>query len=168
MMISAMNEEIISQPEVEPDLDQRMQKVQGLFKFKSFYDQMDFNSEQILAIRKAIIELTDYSKSLNLDEKKPRRNSRFEDNALVFYENNSKDVPTQYNLPLYIIVKVRDIELKRVLLDAGTSLDIISLNVLDDNGIPRENIQKQPFEVSSFNGNRTYTIGLISSISQWV
>lgn len=34
MMISTIDEEMLSQPEVKPDLDQMGQKVQGLFKFK--------------------------------------------------------------------------------------------------------------------------------------
>lgn len=45
MMISVIDEKIIPQPEVELDLGQRGQKVQDLFKFKSFYDQMEFNPE---------------------------------------------------------------------------------------------------------------------------
>lgn len=76
---------------------------------------------------------------------------------LVFYENNRKDVPTQHNRPFYITAKVRDVQLKSVLLDAGSSLIIIQLDVLDDIGVPSEKIQRQPFEISSFNGNRTYT-----------
>lgn len=47
-------------------------------------------------------------------------------------------------------------------MDATLALNIISLHVLDDIGIPREKIQKQPFEVSSFNVNQTYTVGSIS------
>lgn len=109
---------------------------------------MDFNLEQRLAITKAIIELTDSSERSNLIKKKPKRNNRFEDSALVFYENNRKDVSTQHNRPLHITTKVREIELKRVLLDVGSSLNSISLNVLDNIRIPRENIQMQPFEVS--------------------
>lgn len=37
MMISSTDEETISQLEVEQELDQRAIKVQGLFKFQSFY-----------------------------------------------------------------------------------------------------------------------------------
>lgn len=123
---------------------------------------MDFDSKQRLAITKAILELTDSAEGVNLVEKRTRKNNRFEDNTLVFYENNRRDVPTQHNRPLYVTTNVRDVELKRVLLDAGSSLNIISLDVLEDIGLPRERIQKQPFEVSSFNGSRTYTIGSIS------
>lgn len=57
---------------------------------------MDFNPEQRLAITKAIVELI-AAESSNLIERKPRRNDLFEDNALIFYENNRKDVPTQHN-----------------------------------------------------------------------
>lgn len=44
-MVSVIDEEMISQPKMEPDLDWRAQQVQGLFNFKNFYEQMDFNSE---------------------------------------------------------------------------------------------------------------------------
>lgn len=162
MMISAIDEEIVSQPEVEPDLDQRALKVQELFKFKSFYDQMDFSSKQRLAITKTIMELTESTESANLVEGRLEKNNRFEDNALIFYRNNRNDIPTQRNGSLYITTKVRAIELRRVLLGVGLSLNIISLDVLDDIGVPGEKIQKQPFEISNFNGTRTYTIGSIS------
>lgn len=44
------------QPKGELDLDCTAQQVQDLFKFKSIYDQMDFNADQRLVITKAIIE----------------------------------------------------------------------------------------------------------------
>lgn len=58
---------------------------------------MDFNLEQRLAITKAIIELTDPLEISNLVEKESRINNLFEDSALIFYENNRRDVPTQHN-----------------------------------------------------------------------
>lgn len=105
------------------------------------------------------MELTNSTEDVNLIETRTRKNNRFDDNTLVFYENKCGDIPTQLNWPLYITAKVQDVELKRVLLDAGSYLNIISL---DDIGIPREKIQKQPFEVSSFDGSRKYTVGSIS------
>lgn len=103
---------------------------------------MDFNSKQRRAITKAIMELTDSTEGMNFVEKRTGKNNRFEDNGLVFYKNNRRDVPTQHNRPLYVTAKMRDVELKRVLLDSGSSLNIISLDVLDDLRIPREKIQK--------------------------
>lgn len=86
---------------------------------------MDFNPEQKLAIAKATIELTNPSGSSNLVNSRSMTNRRFEDNVMVFYENDQHDVPSHHNRPLYRIVKVRDIELKRVMLDYGSSLNII-------------------------------------------
>lgn len=94
-MISAIDEEMVSQPEVEQDLEQKALKVQELFKFKRLYDQMDFNSKQMLAIKKAIIELIVSTKNVNFVERRTWKNSQLEDNALLFYENNRRDVPTQ-------------------------------------------------------------------------
>lgn len=107
------------------------------------------------------MELAEATESTNLVERRPGKSNRFEDNALVFYENNRRDILTQHNKPLYITAEVRDVELRRVLVDVGSSLNIISLYVLDDIGVHREKIQKQLFEASSFNRNRTYTIGLL-------
>lgn len=75
MVISIIDEKMVSQPEVEQDLDQRTLKVQELFKFKSVYDQMDFNSKQRLAITKAILELKDSTESVNFVERRTRKNS---------------------------------------------------------------------------------------------
>lgn len=130
MMVSCVDEEMIPQPEEESDLDQRALKVQELFKFNSFYNQMDFSPRQRLAITKAIMDLTGSTERVNFVEKRAGKNNRFEDNALVFYENNRRDVPTQHNRPLYITTRVRDTEMRRVLVDAGSSLNIISLDGL--------------------------------------
>lgn len=86
------------------------------------------------------MELTDSTESANLVERRLGKNNRFEDNALVFYENNCNDIPTQHNRLLYITAKVRDVKLRRVLLDMGLSLNIFSLDVLDDIGVPGEKI----------------------------
>lgn len=45
------------QHKVEPDLNKMAQRAQNFFKFKYFYDQMDFNLQQRLAMTKSIIEL---------------------------------------------------------------------------------------------------------------
>lgn len=49
------------QPKGKPYLDRMAQQMQNFFKFKNFYDQMDFSGHQRLAIRKAITELNDLS-----------------------------------------------------------------------------------------------------------
>lgn len=65
-----IDEEMTLRPEVEPDLDQMVQRVRNLFKFKKFFN---FNPEQILSITKAIIELIDPSGSTNFVEKNEKK-----------------------------------------------------------------------------------------------
>lgn len=66
---------------------------------ENFYDQMDFSLEQRLVITKVIIELADPSRSLNLTENRLRRDNRFEDGALVSYENDRRDITSYHNHP---------------------------------------------------------------------
>lgn len=133
---------MIMKHEGDLDLDQMTQRLQNLFKFKNFYDQVDFNREQMLTIMKAIIELTNMLGSSNLVESRTRRNNKFDDNAVVFNENDQGEVPSQHNRPLQATVKVRDVEPKRTMLDQRSSLNIIVLSVLDIVGVSRENITR--------------------------
>lgn len=68
-------------------------------------------------------------------------NNRFEDNAVVFVENGQRDIASHDNHLLYVTAKVRDVDFKRAMLNQGSSLDVISLLVLDSAGVPRENIK---------------------------
>lgn len=56
------------QTEGEPDLDKMAQRMQNLFKFIYFYDYMDFNPEERLAMTKSIIEVIDPSGKCGLVE----------------------------------------------------------------------------------------------------
>lgn len=49
--------------------------------------------------------------------------------------------------PLYVTVMVREVECKRTMLDQGSSLNIISLLVLDLVGVPQDNITRQSIKV---------------------
>lgn len=52
-------------------------------------------------ITKAKIELNGSSGSSGLILDKTRRNNRFEDSAVVFYENDHLDIPSHHNRHLY-------------------------------------------------------------------
>lgn len=131
------------QLEAEFDLDQMDQRVQALFKLKNFDDKMDLRQEQRLAITKAIIKVTDPSGSSGVTENRLRRNSKFKDNAVVLFDNERCDLPSHHKHPLYVTVKVRDVELKRAIIDQGSPLNIISLSVLDAVDVYRDSVQRQ-------------------------
>lgn len=68
---------------------------------------------------------------------------------------------TSQALTIYAIASVNGVELKKAMLDSESSIDIITLVVLDAAGIPREKI-KQPIEVSRFRSYKTFTIRFVN------
>lgn len=72
--------------------------------------------------------------------------------------------PTSQTSIIVLIVTtgVKWVELKRAMIEKGSSLNIIPLSALDAVGIPRDKITKQLVEVSSFRGKSTYTMGFVN------
>lgn len=79
-------EDVPLQSEGKPDLDKIAQSVQSMFKFKHFYDQVDFSAEKRLVITKTIIDRL--CENCALVEKSSRRKNRFKDGVAVFYHND--------------------------------------------------------------------------------
>lgn len=52
---------------------------------------------------------------LDVANKRPGGGSKFEDNAVAFYENDRQDVLIHHNKLLYMKASVKDVELTRVL-----------------------------------------------------
>lgn len=73
-----------------------------------------------------------------------------------------EDVQSHHNHPLYVIEKVRDVELKRAVLNQGSSLNLISLSVLNAVSMPLENIMRQPIEVLGFGGSHMYAMRFVN------
>lgn len=71
MMASHSKAEAEEVFEGEPNPDRMAKHVHNLFKFMNFYNQMDFNAEQRLAITMGIVELIDPSRDSGLVEQKP-------------------------------------------------------------------------------------------------
>lgn len=63
------------------------QQVQNLFKFKNFYDQVDFDACQHLAIKKAIIDLMGSLGGSSLVQNRPCGGRKSEDSAVIFCKN---------------------------------------------------------------------------------
>lgn len=95
---------------------------------------MNFNPEKRLAITKSIIELTDQVESCGLVEGRSKCRSRNDIDAAMFYDDNQRDLPTIYNRPLYN-ASANGVELKKLLLDPSSSINIISLSTLDAVGV---------------------------------
>lgn len=59
-------------------------------QIQDFYDLMNFNSEQHVAIINAVIELTDLSEGSILAGQIPRGDGKFKDTSLTFFESENK------------------------------------------------------------------------------
>lgn len=57
---------------------------------------------------------------------------------------------------------VKGVELKRAMLDPGSSINIISLLILDTVDVSREKIVRQPIKTSSFRESKTFIIGFVN------
>lgn len=168
MMMASLSEmeiegDVIIQPEDEPDKDNMDQQVQSSLKFRNFYDQIDFSAEQRLAITKAIINLTDPSGGCGVFERRPRGGSILK-TAIVFYRNDMQDIHDHHNWSLYVTASVRDVDLICVMVDPGSSVNVIPLSILKTVGVPRDGITKQHIKVASFEGSSHSLLTLLTSI----
>lgn len=85
---------------------------------------------------------------------------RFKEDAFIFYKQD-KQIPSEYhNRPLSLTASLHDVELTRGLVDAGSSLNIMPLLILEEAGT-REYVVEQAIEVSGFGGNALFTLGYV-------
>lgn len=100
--------------------------------------------------------------SCGLVERKTRRDDRFDDGAIVVYHDERRDRPSSHHRPVYVTASINGVELKWAMLNLGSSLNIVSLSILDAVGIPRERITRQLIEGSSLRVHNTYNLGFVN------
>lgn len=84
--------------EGEPNLDKMAEKLQHLHKFTLLrLGGLQFCSK---GSTKSIIKLTDLVESCELIEGRSKRRSRFDDDVVVFYNNDWRGLTTTHNRPL--------------------------------------------------------------------
>lgn len=70
---------------------------------------------------------------------------------VLFYDNERSNLHSSHNRPLYIFtMSVNGVELKRAMLNLGSSLNITSLWIVDAVDEPLDRRTRQPIEESSF------------------
>lgn len=96
-----------------------------------------------------------------LAKRRLRGGNRFEDHAMAFYEKDKHVIPIHHNKPSYMTAHACSVELRRAMVDVGSSLKIMPLCTLEAMGIPRDRIIKQFTEVSGFGGSASIVVGFI-------
>ncbi|KAL6191678.1 hypothetical protein ACLB2K_038068 [Fragaria x ananassa] len=122
-------------------------------KFKSLFDQLEYGPEARYAAAKGLMDVTETfgPQCFAAGIETQRGRSLLEgDNAIVFTD---KDIEVDYldhRRPLYLEAQVNNVLMRRALVDTGSSLNIISLQVLIAAGISLAKIVKTSMSISEF------------------
>jgi hypothetical protein len=134
-------------------------------KFKSLFNQLGLGPEARNAATKAIIAIAANSGATCFTAEAYASRAFLETtNAVTFTD---KDMEVQYldhQRPLYVSAVIKDVQVRRVLVDTGSCLNLISLSTLKAANIPQKKIQGAPIEVTSFGGAAEYTMGHIQLV----
>ena len=82
-------------------------------------------------------------------------------NEITFSDEDIKVGYSDHRIPLYLVASINQIPIKKALVDTGTSINLISLGMLQAAGISKGKIQGCPMEVMRFGGRGEYTAGHI-------
>ncbi|XP_024007921.1 uncharacterized protein LOC112083930 [Eutrema salsugineum] len=84
-----------------------------------------------------------------------------ESDAITFTEADTEGVDMPHNDPLVIELWVADCEVSRILVDTGSSVDLIFKETLDKMDLANHHLKSSVKPLTGFNGDTVYSIGTI-------
>ena len=81
--------------------------------------------------------------------------------ALTFSADDIQDLHYSHNDPLVVTLTIADFTVKRVLIDTGSSSDIMFASAFDQLGISRDRLRPVTTPLVGFNGSSTQPLGMI-------
>ena len=134
-------------------------------KFKSLFNQLEFGPEARDAATEALIIIAAKSGATCFTAEAHASRAFLETtNAITFTD---EDIEVQYpdhRHPLYLSVVVKDIQIRRALVDTGSCLNLIPLSTLQAANVSQQKIQGSPMEVTRFGGVTEYTMGHVQLV----
>uniref|UniRef100_A0A2N9EDP8 Peptidase A2 domain-containing protein n=1 Tax=Fagus sylvatica TaxID=28930 RepID=A0A2N9EDP8_FAGSY len=85
-------------------------------------------------------------------------------NAVTFMDEDMEVQYPDHRRPLYVSAVIKDVQVRRALVDTGSCLNLIPLSTLKAANIPQHKIQGAPIEVTGFGGAAEYTMGHIQLV----
>uniref|UniRef100_A0A2N9H3G7 Integrase catalytic domain-containing protein n=1 Tax=Fagus sylvatica TaxID=28930 RepID=A0A2N9H3G7_FAGSY len=79
-------------------------------------------------------------------------------NAITFTDEDMEVQYPDHRCPLYLSAVVKDVQVRRALVDTGSCLNLIPLSTLQAVNVPQQKIQGSPMEVTEFRGVTEYTM----------
>jgi len=83
------------------------------------------------------------------------------DDEVIFHESDTNGLDCPHNDPLVITLTIGDFNVERVLVDTGSTLDIIFLTTLREMKVDMTRIVPTPRPVLGFSGETSMTLGTI-------
>ena len=85
-------------------------------------------------------------------------------NAITFTDEGMEVQYLDHRRPLYLFAVVKDVQVRRALVDTNSCLNLIPLITLQAANVSQQKIQGSPMEVTGFGGVTEYTMGHVQLI----
>ncbi|GMP49449.1 hypothetical protein CsSME_00016420 [Camellia sinensis var. sinensis] len=82
-----------------------------------------------------------------------------EDYGAITFSEADRAYPFLHNRPLFVTAYFNDVEFKRLFLDGGASINIITADTFAKAGIPESRMVRQPITITGFGGEKKVTKG---------
>jgi hypothetical protein len=129
-------------------------------KFKSLFNQLGFEPEARNAATEALITIAAESGATCFTEEAHASHAFLETtNAITFTDEDMEVQYPDHRRLLYLSALVKDVQVRRALVDTGSCLNLIPLSTLQAANVPQRKIQGSPMEVTGFGGVIEYTMG---------
>jgi hypothetical protein len=120
-------------------------------KFKSLFNQLRFRPKARNAATEALITIAAESGATCFTAEAHASRAFLETtNAITFTDEDMEVQYPDHRRPLYLSAVVKDVQVKRALVDTGSCLNLIPLSTLQAANVPQQKIQGSPMEVTGF------------------
>uniref|UniRef100_A0A2N9EZ34 RNA-directed DNA polymerase n=1 Tax=Fagus sylvatica TaxID=28930 RepID=A0A2N9EZ34_FAGSY len=134
-------------------------------KFKSLFSQLGFGPEARNAATEALITIAAESGATCFTAEAHASRAFLETtNAITFTDEDMEVQYPDHRRPLYLSAVIKDVQVRRALVDTGSCLNLIPLSTLQAVNLPQQKIQGSPMEVTGFGGITEHTMGHVQLV----
>uniref|UniRef100_A0A2N9J9Q0 RNA-directed DNA polymerase n=1 Tax=Fagus sylvatica TaxID=28930 RepID=A0A2N9J9Q0_FAGSY len=134
-------------------------------KFKSLFNQLGFGPEARNAATEALITIAAESGATCFTAEAHASRAFLETtNAITFTDEDMEVQYPDHRRPLYLSAVIKNVQVRRALVDTGSCLNLIPLSTLQAVDLPHQKIQGSPMEVTGFGGMTEHTMGHVQLV----
>jgi hypothetical protein len=131
-------------------------------KFRSLFDQLGLGAEARKMATGALVSIAAESGAQCFTAEAHASRAYLETtNAISFTDEDMEVQYPDHKSPLYLTASINEVQVRRALVDIGSSLNLIPVSTLQAANISRRKVRGTPMEVTGFGGAAEYTIGHI-------